>query len=262
LDIAMSDFWWLTLQEKRKYIYIELVYHPPLAEEDDSPRQSFSSPYLAPVTEIGQWRANHQNTNIYRSLKVWKDQSKTEALSGPFLVDIDNENGCLDDALTVTREAVTCVLASYNVKQNDIRVFFTGHKGFNIEILPSALGIVGTPKEQENRVECRRKEIIKKLQESKSLGGGFVASYEDDKVMLKGPNTGKELSKADLLGKTVNVVSPGGTVIDRIHEYIRLHRSINKWIECGVIRARKKVKLTLGELNSLPLEQIVAKSTV
>lgn len=224
----MNDFWWMTQEEEQKYIYVELVHHEPLKEEGDPAYSSFCNPYFAHISEIQQWRANHQNQNVYRSLKIWADKNKSDTLLVPFLVDVDNECGDLDDALTVTRETVKYICKS--IRDSDIRVFFTGHKGFNIEILPCAIGIVGTLKVQENKAECVRKEIIRELQQGKN-----------------------NIS-------TVNIVSERGTLIDRIHHYVRLHGSINKWIENGTEKARKKIELTVNEVNNLSLCQILDRS--
>lgn len=232
----MSDFWWLSPTEKTAYLYVELF------------TQEFASPCFSLVSEIGRWRANHKNTNVYRSLKVWKDNSKREPLTGPFIVDIDNEDGCLDDALSVTRKAVKSILSVYGVSDNDVRVFFTGHKGFNIEVRPESVGITGSPDEQNSRTECIRKELIKELRQGKSSRG--ISSIEKGKPVFKcAPNLWFS-----------NQVSARGTLIDRRQSCLRLHDSINAWIEGNKTISRKKVILSLEELCKLTLKQIVQKS--
>jgi len=223
-----SDFWWLTAKEKRKYIYVELVYHKPFGEENDAPSSVFMNPSLVEVKNINQWRQQYQNTNVYRSLKVWADKSRKDALSGPFIIDIDNESENLSDALVVTKKAVECLRNSYGIKDDDIHIFFTGHKGFNLEIHPSALKIRGTVEEQENKTQRIRKEVIRKLQQGKNVKG--------------------------------NSVSERGTLIDSIHEYVRLHYSLNKWISKTGKIARMKIELPIHEFNNLIIEKIIAKS--
>lgn len=244
----LSDFWWLSPAEKDECLYVELV-NDPLLKDDDAPLQAFSRPCFSLVSEMGRWRANLRNTNVYRSLKVWKDNSKREALTGPFIVDIDNENGCLDDALTVTRKAVKSALSLYGVGPNDVRVFFTGHKGFNIEVRPSSVGITGSPEEQKSKGECRRKEIIKELGPGKSSCG--ISNIENGKPVWKVERSNTMWS---------NQVSAKGTLIDVTQDYIRLHDSINAWIEDKETKNRKKVILSLAEIDSLTLEQIIHKS--
>ncbi len=223
-----SDFWWLTAKEKRKYIYVELVYHKPLKEENDAPRSVFMNPPLVDVKNINQWRQRYQNTNVYRSLKVWADKSRKDALSGPFIIDIDNESENLSDALVVTKEAVECLRNFYGIKDDDIHIFFTGHKGFNLEIHPRALKIRGTVEEQENKTQWIRKEVIKKLQQGKNIGG--------------------------------NSVSERGTLIDPIHEHVRLHYSLNKWISKTGEITRMKIELPIHEFSNLIIEKSIAKS--
>ena len=141
-----------------------------------------------------------------------------------------------DDALIMTRNAVKCIVNSYDLKERDIRLFFTGHKGFNIEVLPSALGLAGTQNEQDNKADRIWKKIISELRRNAGL--------------------------ASKPGQCRNLVSEQGTLIDPIHKHVRLHDSINEWIECGTAKARKKIGLTLSELGCLTLENIIAKSRV
>jgi hypothetical protein len=252
----MDDFWWLTPTERQEYIYVELVHHRPLREEDNSAHSSFSSPCFARIVDIEQWRNNNHNTNVYRSLQVWRDASKTKELSGPLILDIDNDDNDLGDALVVTREVVD-VVRSYHIKESAMRVFFTGHKGFNIELCSKALRISGTV---GNQTECVRKEIIKKLQEGKNLGGGFTASFENGAMIFRERAYRRRLSTGELSQKTANLVSRKGTVIDRTHDYVRLHGSINEWVESGKIKARMKTKLTVEELRSLTIGQTISRS--
>ena len=89
LSMALTDFWWLTSEQANKYFYVELVHHQPLTDKDDAPHQDFNNPCITGIQSISKWRNKYQNTNVYRSLKIWSDNSKREALSGPFVVDIE-----------------------------------------------------------------------------------------------------------------------------------------------------------------------------
>ncbi len=111
---------------------------------------------------------------------------------------------------------------------NDIHIFFTGHKGFNLEIRPEIVDIVGTQKEQESKAGDLRKEVIKKLQQGKNL--------------------------------EYNYVSKRGTLIDPIHKHVRLHCSLNKWISQTGEIVRMKIELSITELKNLTIEEIIAKS--
>ena len=236
LKMAMTDFWWLTHEQANKYVYVELVHHQPLTDEADASHQSFNNPCFAEIQSMSKWCNKYQNTNVYRSLKICANNSKGEALSGPFVLDIDNSKN-LDDTLIVTQKAVKCIFNSYNLKESDLRLFFTGHKGFNIEVLPSALGLAaGTQSEQDNKADCIREKIISELRRNAGL--------------------------ASQPGQCRNLVSEQGTLIDPIHKHVRLHDSINKWIENGGQKARRKIALTLKELCSLQITQIVGRSIV
>ena len=82
------------------------MHHSPLTEDGGAPYQAFNNPDFIEIGNMLEWCNNHQNTNIYRNLKIWQDSSKSEAVSGPYVIDIDNENEELDDALVVTRNII------------------------------------------------------------------------------------------------------------------------------------------------------------
>ena len=44
-----------------------------------------------------------------------------------------------------------------------------------------------------------------------------------------------------------NLVSNNGTFIDRIHSYVRVHDSINEWLENGKSITRKKTAISIIE---------------
>ncbi|TET41106.1 MAG: hypothetical protein E3J66_05850 [Dehalococcoidia bacterium] len=167
-------------------------------------------------------------------MKVWADESRNDAILGPLIVDIDNESEDLSDALVVTKKTLEYLRSSYNIRDNDIHIFFTGHKGFNLEIHPEAVDIRGTQEKRENRAEHLRKEIIKNLQQGQNVGSDCSA--------------------------TTNLVSQRGTIIDRVYDYVRLHRSFNKWVSLNGEIARMKIELFINELDSLTIEKIIAKS--
>jgi hypothetical protein len=221
----MTDFWWLTHEQANKYVYVNLVHHKPINDNDNAPNQDFNNPGFARIDNISGWCKEYQNINVYRSLEIWSDVSKKDALSGPFIIDIDNERGELEDTLMVTRNVVTLLFKYYGVKENHLRLFFTGHKGFNIEVLPNALGLSYTQCEYRNDMDCLRKNIINKLRRDAGLNSQS--------------------------GQARNLVSDKGTIIDVIHNYVRLHDSINKWIDNEGYKARKKIGLSLSELENL-----------
>jgi hypothetical protein len=234
-SMAITDFWWLTDEQVNKYFFVKLVHHQPLTDEDSAPNAEFTNPCFTQIRSISKWCENHQNTNIYRSLEIWTDNLQSEALYGPFVIDIDNDEN-LDDALTVTRNTIEYIVNLYNLKESDIRSFFTGHKGFNIEVLPSALGLLCKPSRQDEKANCIREKIICELRKNACLSPQLV--------------------------QVRNCVSKEGTIIDCIHDYLRLHNSINKWIENVGRKARRKIGITLSEVNSLSLNDIIDRSKI
>jgi hypothetical protein len=71
----------------------------------------------------------------------------------------------LDEALQATRKLVREYLCHLGAGTS--RVFFTGHKGFNIEVRPQAIGITSTSNRQQE-FDCRLKDI------KKEFGDNFV----------------------------------------------------------------------------------------
>jgi len=158
-----SDFWWLTPEEAVKYKYVCVEHHEPYSDEPNSSRDPLSVSWFHsldtngnlsktvkryPLAFIGQWRGICSNTNVFRSLSLFSALQDGEELLSPFLIDIDREEykrgkgyvQNLDEALEATRQIVKEHLCE--LKEGDLRIFFTGHKGFNIEVRPQALGIV------------------------------------------------------------------------------------------------------------------------
>ena len=170
---------------------------------------------------IDQWRGKCANTNVFRSLSLFTAKQGGGKLQGPFVIDIDREDYVsgkgyrqnLDDALEATRQLVREYLRG--LQESDFRVFFTGHKGFNIEVRPQALGITCTRNRQQ-QFEHRRNYI-----------NGFF----------------------------------GNSFVDKIHEWVRLHNSVNNWIgNNGKEVYRMKFELSLYQLNSMCVDEICTES--
>jgi len=159
----ISDFWWLTSEEAVKYKYIYFCHQEPYSDEPNSKKDpksvsrflsvdeegnlSSSTKYY-PLNFINFWRKRCANINIFRSFGLSSSECDDEKLFGPFLIDIDREERevdkgymqNLDEALEDTRRIVSEYL--YGFKKEDFRIFFTGHKGFNVEVCPQALDVV------------------------------------------------------------------------------------------------------------------------
>jgi len=231
-----SDFWWLTLDEAVRYKYLEVWHQKPYSDEPNTNKEPYSvscfnsldrSGNLSkvikryPLEFIDQWRKKCTNINVFRSLGLFTSEQNGDELLGPFVIDIDRTEEIpnkghvqnLGAALEDTRKVVENYLSQLG--ENDFRIFFSGHKGFNIEVRPQALGIASPSNRQQ--------EFKRRLQEIKrDFGNDFV---------------------------------------DRLHEYLRLHNSINSWIQNdGKEVYRMKFELSFHELESLDADEICTKS--
>lgn len=234
----ISDFWWLGQSQTDRYTYLELGHSKPV---DD-----YTTPIIDAkvhhISDMDKFRSSFQNTNVYRSLKISDASLNGDEILGPFLVDIDNEEEDLDDAQGVTKQVVEYLRTQLMLSLDDLRIFFSGHKGFNIEVRPQALEIAGSVPDQIRLSSKKLDDVI-----------AFLCS--DNKVQ----------------DQTKNIVSIQGTGIDRIygdrfgyklkHPYIRLHNSINKWIRSdGSEVAGMKIERTIQQLWNMSAAEISLES--
>jgi hypothetical protein len=252
------DFWWLPKGESTEDWLVGVGHHRPLTPDDQpSPsmpdqerpvlpgwwhsldqQEHLSDAFqLYPIDFLRRWRLACQNTNVYRTLVLFPTSAGRESMLGPFLVDIDNGQDDIDDALQVGRQTVKLCVEQWNIAEEDCQVFFSGHKGFNIEIRPEALGIGGSV-EHQVELSCQKLDVIRRqLRQRNGLpdGGGAV--------------------------------STAGTGIDRVyskfrlrHPYIRLPDSVNAWVESNSVQmSRLRTRLSIEELNRLPLAAILSR---
>ena len=234
-----TDFWWLSSDQEIRYVYTELGHHNPIPHNEQPHDTSWDKEvYL--INQIKDWRERFQNTNVYRSLKLVTALSDGQELIGPFLVDIDNESDDLDDALEVARSVLFLLEGQFNINANNLKIFFTGHKGFNLEVHPQTLGMQGSINDQITNCGHFLEHIIQGLRRGKSW-------------------------------RIPNQVSDAGTLIDTIygnrlgyklkHPYIRLHNSLNKWaMPNGTAKTRMKIELAVDELNRITTTEIISIS--
>lgn len=237
---TLSDFWWLDNNQLDRFSFLEFGYHEPV---DNSQTPSIQ-PQKCQIADIDRYRSKYQNINVHRSLKLADNPSNGEVIIGPFLIDIDNDDS-LEAAQEITKQTI-----QYLTKQNylspmkDFRIFFTGHKGFNIEIRPMVLNISGQIPDQIRLSNNIQVNIINHLRNIH-----YVQC------------------------ETINAVDDFGTIIDSTygsryfpelkHPYTRLHNSINSWVgDNGKITSRKKIELSYQDLLNKSIEDIIAVSEV
>ncbi len=237
--ILKSDFWWLPQNIAIPSLLVGVGHHNPLTDQDD-PR---SIKWFHSLDEddktlsntevkyglgfLNKWRGICKNTNIYRTLEIFDRNTQKAILLGPFLIDIDNSGENLDDAQDLTKQVVSYLTKSLCLSLNDLRIFFSGRKGFNVEVRPQAFNINGSIQDQIKLSSKKLDEIIAFL-------------------------------------RNKNAVSNQGAIIDRIYgdrfgyklknPYIRLHDSINEWIrDDGSKMARMRIELTIEQLQNIKI---------
>lgn len=235
-----SDFWWFSSSQRNIYQRTNFGHHGPI-RDDENPSSVNWDTDARSIDGLEHWRDKFQNTNVYRALKTTSTSPGVQGeIIGPFLVDIDNGDEDLTDALVVTRNTLHIIHNEFNVDISSSRIFFTGHKGFNLEIRPQALDILG------------------------SIDDQVISSAKILHQVTTALRRGKPW-------QTTNQVSDAGTVVDQIygnrygyalkHPYIRLHGSLNKWISSdGRTRTRMKIELTLDELHKLTATEIANRA--
>ena len=266
-----SDLWWLSETQASEAWSVGLGHHAPPTDDDqpsitnlneeeptipgwfhslDEKRNKSPLFKRYPPSSLAEWRSACHETNVYRTLKLFSERPDQEPILGPFLVDIDNQdliNGYsenLGDALIIATETVAFLTADWHLAANsDLRVFFSGRKGFNVEIRPSSLGIHGAVWQQLELSSQKLDEIIAHLRNQNG-----VAATDS------------------------NVVSQHLTQIEGIygnrrfgyrlkHPYTRLHDSVNKWIsKDGSEIARVRLELTVDELVTETISSIVFRA--
>lgn len=180
-----SDFWWLSSSQRSRYQYTEFGHHRPI-HDNENPRSVNWDTNICSIDALEHWRDRFQNVNVYRALRMASASLGAEGIIGPFLVDIDNGDEVLEDALVVTRKTFHLLRDEFRVDIDSLGIFFTGHKGFNFEIRPQALGIHGSTNDQIRKSANVLKQITEALRKGKSW-------------------------------QTRNQVSDAGTVVDQIY---------------------------------------------
>lgn len=220
-----TDFWWLSPEETTHYSYIDLFHQEPYSDEPDTDKEPLSSPMLQgerryPLEFITQWKAKFRSINVFRSLALYASDTNGKKIIGPFLLDIDRtlekDGGHVPDlgkALIDTRLLVEKYCS--NLGDDDYRIFFTGHKGFHIEIQPKAISTASNV-DRWQHFENSRKDI------NRQFGDAFI---------------------------------------DRFHHHVRLHDSINSWVDySGRSVNSMNFEVSTDELFSLRAKDMSAKA--
>lgn len=228
LGVTVSELWWMTQNEVAKFSWLEVLH---LAPHSDEPGTGLTPMSVAcyrsiaiegglsresqryPIRFLDTWREQCSNTNVFRSMVLYSASEGGEELAGPFVIDIDSNSGSwkagfapnINDALQTATRILAGPLS--RLRETDCRVFFTGHKGFRIEVRPQALGVANGRDWEEASREA-------------------LHSYRDLQV--------------------------GSAIIDKPHDELRLHESVNCWIaQDGRMMYRMTYELSLSKVLSL-----------
>jgi hypothetical protein len=249
-----SDFWWLSDAEANQDLVVGVGHHEPFTDEyePDLSAPNAAEPTIRgwkhslgdsgdlselfrwyPLEFLHRWRSECRVRNVYRTVRLVSRENAGRVLLGPFLIDIDNQgwtNGYSEDvgaALDVVRQTAH-LLAGRGLKNGrDFRVFFSGRKGFNIEVVPSSLGIDGDERAQITTSARVLEEIVGTL----TLGATNV-----DRIY--GNRFGYRLK----------------------YPYIRLHNSLNCWKGPSGALCRQRIEVSLPDLSNLRAAQIIERS--
>ena len=250
----MNDLWWLPRNVAISELLVGVGHHDAIVDGEEVPcldewyrsfdhkRNLSNNIEYYPIHLLNDWRKACKNANVYKTLEVFDKNTREANLLGPFLIDIDNSEENLDDAQAINTQVATYLLNGQRISKDSMRIFFSGRKGFNVEVRPDILGIDGSLSDQIKCSSMKLDEIVYVLRK--------INNVQD---------------------ATRNIVSNQGTVIDRIygdrfgyklkHPYIRLRDSINKWIRNnGSEIARMKIELTIEQLHSMSATEISSKA--
>lgn len=159
-----SEFWWPTPDEMSKYTWLEVLHTDPHSDEPGSDLRPLRVGSYRSVGLDGSlscrrkryhtdfldvWRERVGNINVFRGLRLYSAEEDGTEMAGPLVIDIDSEDSTarssgycpnIHHSLQTARRILDGPLSG--LSETDYRVYFTGNKGFSIEVCPKALGHV------------------------------------------------------------------------------------------------------------------------
>ena len=183
------------------------------------------------LNDLGLWAARHYWKNVHRSLELLPTPETRPAATGPFVIDIDVEQepleaGCIDlsAGLEGARRVAVAVVSHFRaagVSASDMRVYFSGRRGFHVHVVFVA------------RSDMHR--------------GGF------DEVERKW--RAERHALLDLIGAVPKFIA-----VDVPHRFTRLRGSVNAWKEHGMPRRWRVTQLAEDELRDMPISEVVERA--
>lgn len=93
------------------------------------------------VDRLYGFRSKHHNTGVYTSVFRYQQPNLESSRTGPFYFDLDSEN--LEESHREAKRLYSALTES--IPADSVRTYFTGRKGFHIEVPVSALGVTIFP---------------------------------------------------------------------------------------------------------------------
>ena len=140
-------------------LYVKIIRNPGgIAFPDKLFSETIQNPiYQTVCIRDLEWYINeHHDDNIWRSWQLFSDELCSNSVGYvPLIIDIDNSDKNLVDAYKLTLKCLDLILMKkiQNISKDNLRVVFSGMKGFHIEARP------------EHIINCQdfRKDIIHEL---------------------------------------------------------------------------------------------------
>lgn len=210
---------WIPSDETKfssKFQYIELARFVPslnrvvresnMRYDKEKGKYTVESPKIYKLSEIESYRKKHANSGIYSSVFNYENESVEDCLRmGSLYFDLDSANA--HDAHEDTKKLVNYFLGFIN--ESEIRIYFTGMKGFHLEVEALTLG-VGASKDPSYAFRA----IAKNLTEELKLSTVDFQCY-DARRIWRLPNS--QHQKTELFKIGISVSELNGSLED-IHK--------------------------------------------
>ncbi len=163
---------------------------------------------LVRVSDLDKFINDHPLENLWRSWIVYKDLLKSHPIGElPAIIDIDDESDNplfstssqttpnLQKAYDLTQTCLNIIIEQWAKTENHVRIIFSGHKGFHIELKPSEPVNIATIR-KELIEACARKGLVNvsntffETTSIDSIHGevrltGSINSWQDNKGNIK-----------------------------------------------------------------------------
>jgi hypothetical protein len=225
VDFLQEEFWWLQRLGLPIAGHVGVAvsgweirpgeYLPPFDECND----------LVPVASLGGWAAKRGWENVHRTLEVEAAASGCSSIVGPLVVDVDIDEKRIEGSKPSKTQlqkakAITNKVVSYfsnqGMQEEDRRVYFSGHKGFHVEVVFPG-------------------------QSDMHSSNGFKKRWEAERKKLQ---------------QAIRIRYDNEIVIDPTHCYVRLKTSINRWGPAHSESRHRVIRVMESELVGITVDQL------